>query len=226
MGNVATPLLVVCGLKAEARIAAGPGVVTLCGGGDAVRLEAGIAAALERGVAGVLSFGIAGGLDLDLPVGAAVLARIAKNGGETCPVDPQWLERLQRALPAAVIGSVCGVDRAAATVACKAALARETGALAVDMESHIAAKLAFRHGVPFAALRVISDDAAHALPSAALAGMRADGGTDVVAVLRALWRAPGQLPALLRTARDAGRAFAALRAARGRVGAGFGLTGG
>ncbi len=42
---------------------------------------------------------------------------------------------------------------------CKAALHSETGAAAVDMESHIAAAYAAEAGLPFAALRVISDPA-------------------------------------------------------------------
>ena len=41
--------------------------------------------------------------------------------------------------------------------------------------------------------------------------MRQDGSTDVGAVVRALGRRPGELPALLRTALDARAAFSALR---------------
>ena len=41
----------------------------------------------------------------------------------------------------------------------KAALRATTGADAVDMESHIAARYAEQHSLPFAALRVISDPA-------------------------------------------------------------------
>ncbi len=36
---------------------------------------------------------------------------------------------------------------------------------AVDMESHVAARVAARHGLPFAALRVISDPASRSLPA-------------------------------------------------------------
>ena len=85
--------------------------------------------------------------------------------------------------------------------AAKAALHSATGALAVDMESHVAAAFAAAHGLPFAALRVISDGADRALPKAAQAGMKPDGGMDV----------PRQLPALIRTGREAEVAFRQLK---------------
>jgi len=59
-------------------------------------------------------------------------------------------------------------------------------------------------------VRVISDRADHALPPAALAGMRRDGGIALGAVLASLARSPSQLPALIRTGRDAQRALRAL----------------
>jgi hypothetical protein len=96
------------------------------------------------------------------------------------------------------------------TAADKSAAFSQTGALAIDMESHVAARVAARHSLPFAALRVISDAADTTLPAAALAGMRPDGGIAIGAVLSSLVRNPAQLPALIRTARDAEQAFRAL----------------
>ena len=59
-----------------------------------------------------------------------------------------------------------GSREVVAAQACKAALRSETGAAAVDMESHIAAAYAAEAGLPFAALRVISDPATRALAGA------------------------------------------------------------
>ncbi|MEO7171038.1 MAG: phosphorylase, partial [Sphingomonas sp.] len=112
------------------------------------------------------------------------------------------------------IGTITGSDTIIASVAEKQAVHAATSALAVDMESHIAARVAARHGLPFAIVRAISDTADHALPPAALVGMRPDGGMALGAVLASLARNPRQLPALIRTGRDAGRAFAALRRVR------------
>ena len=79
------------------------------------------------------------------------------------------------------------------------------------MESHIAARVAARHDLPFAVVRVISDGASEVLPPAALIGMRPDGGMALGAVLASLARHPTQLPALIRTGLHAGRAFTELR---------------
>jgi hypothetical protein len=91
------------------------------------------------------------------------------------------------------------------------------------MESHIAAEAAQRHGLPFAALRFISDDAGRALPKAAQVGMRPDGGMDVGAVLKALAADPREAPALIRTGLEAERAFRALLRGRRRLGPALGL---
>ena len=81
----------------------------------------------------------------------------------------------------------------------KADLHRTTGALAVDMESHVVARAARRHRLPFAAARVVCDPAHRALPPAARIGMKPDGRMDLPAVLRSVLAEPGQLPALIVT---------------------------
>jgi hypothetical protein len=90
------------------------------------------------------------------------------------------------------------------------------------METHVAARVAARRDFPFVALRVISDDAGSTLPPAALVGMKPDGGMALGAVLWSLARKPGQLPALIRTGNQAGRAFKSLdRAFATIIAAGF-----
>lgn len=218
----AGPTLVVAGMRFEARIAAGPGIETLYG----LRAEA-LAQALRerlaRPCAGVISFGVAGGLAPALLPGKVIVATGIHDGASFWPADAGWLRALSRALPDAAAGTLAGGDDPVTAVAAKAALHAATGALAADMESHIAARIAHAHGVPFAACRVVVDPAAREVPPAAVAGMGADGGTDIVAVLKSLLAAPGQLPDLLRLARDAKLARLGLEAARRRAGVGFGL---
>ncbi len=131
---------------------------------------------------------------------------------------------MKAALPPSRLGLIIGQDHITATAAEKAALYAATGALAVDMESHIAARVAERHGLPFAAIRTISDAANETLPPAALVGMNPDGSMALGRVLASLARHPMQLPALIRTGTSAEAAFRALR----RVGdalAGLGVGG-
>ncbi len=112
--------------------------------------------------------------------------------------------------PAPCTALLAGVDGPVCTPAGKRALGRDTGALAVDTESHMVAHAAASHGLPMAAIRVVADPAHRALPEVALTAVRADGSTDLLAVLRSVMRRPHQLPALLLTALDARAARATL----------------
>ena len=139
-----------------------------------------------------------------------VIASGVVADGVRIPTDNRWSQRLLQALPSAVYADISGVDAPVVAQADKRALHESAGTVAVDMESHIAAKIAARHGVPFAACRVIIDPAERTLPPAALVGMRADGRPDVFAVIRSLCQQPRQVFALLRVVADA-------RAARSRA---------
>ena len=218
MAARSVPVLAVTGLKAEARIAEGSGVMALAGGGDAARLALLLQAHIEQGARAVVSFGIAGGLAPGFPPGGVVVARGIVTADARWATDSGWQRALVSALPQASCGDLLGVDAAVPDAAAKASLRKSSGALAVDMESHIAARLAAQYGVPFAAVRVVADPAERSLPTAALVGMRPDGSTDVAAVLRALARRPADLPGLIRTAFDAQAAFRSLKACREALG--------
>jgi adenosylhomocysteine nucleosidase len=202
-------VLVATGLQRERRILAGPAVEVVAGGGDYLRLEA----ALDRlavGMRGIISMGIAGGLAPELKPGQWVVANAVLDGGRSLSTDSAWTNWLVARLPGAATSPVLGVRAMVAEASQKAILYRTTGAAAVDMESHVAARVAWRHGLPFAVARVISDTADRTLPPAALVGMRPDGGMDLPAVLRSLLADPRQLPALIATGLDAERAFRSL----------------
>jgi hypothetical protein len=106
----------------------------------------------------------------------------------------------------------------------KAALHSETGAAAVDMESHIAAAYAAESGLPFAALRVISDPASRALPALAMSAIKPNGDIDLRKVLRGVARNPMTLRALVSTGIDFNRALRSLRGCRGFLLGGEGLV--
>ncbi len=216
--STSPPVLAVTGLLAEARIASGPGVVAIAGGGNAAWLAALLDASLSKGARAIISFGIAGGLEPGLKPGMTIIARSVMDAETSFPCDPDWMRRLTSALPDALSADIAGIDQPVCDQDGKKALRASTGAAAADMESHVAARFAARHGLPFAALRTIADPADRTLPSAALVGMRPDGSTNVGAVLRALSRHPGELPALILTALDARAAFAALSKSRRRLG--------
>ena len=198
----------------EARIASGPGVRAIAGGGDARMLVVALERELARGASAVISFGIAGGLAEDIAPGTWLVARAIVAPTARWPCDTAWARILAERLRDALTVDLAGVDAPIAQSTAKRALHRVTGAAAVDTESHIAAAMAADHGLPFAAFRVVADAAERNLPPAACEALRPDGKISGVAVLRSLARTPGQIPALARTAIDARIALRAL--SRGR----------
>jgi len=196
----------------EARIVSGEGVIVVVGGGQSARLSHDLGEAVAGGAAGLVSFGLCGALHPNLRAGDLVVDSD----------DPEWLGRLRTAIPEAYPGRVLGGDAMVASVREKATLFHESGADAVDMESHILTARARNAGLPYAILRSVSDPADRALPTCVLGGMKPDGRTNPVGVIAALARRPWELPALLRTAGETQRAFEALARARASLGSTLG----
>ncbi len=202
-------ILAVTGLAKEARMAGVAGVVAVAGGGDAAGLAQKLKA-LHGDIRGVISIGLAGALSPHLAVGHVVIAEQIMTGTETWDCHETWRVRLTSRLPYAHQGQIFGSDVIIDKAETKSALHAATGALAVDMESQVAARFAASRNVPLAALRVISDDASHVLPPAALVAMKRDGSIAFRRVLWSLLSRPQQVPALIRTARTSNKAFAEL----------------
>lgn len=214
-------VVAVTGLRFEGRIAAGPGVSTIAGGGDPEALVVALGHALAHGATAFLSFGIAGGLTQAEP-GTWLVADAVISRASRWPVDAAWAAVLALCLPGALRGDIAGTNTIVGTPADKHALGAATGALAVDTESHVVAAFAATHGVPFAVFRVIADPAGRGLAPASRDGMRRDGTIDQRAVFGSLLRQPGQLPLLLRNAADTRRALRALSHGRRLLGPGLG----
>ena len=221
-------MIIVVGLAFEARIAAGPGVHVICSGDGrnlAAKLTAAIAEArsLVRGCPGIISFGVAGGLAPQLRPGTCVVGSAILSGSNRMPTSREWSQKLLQTIPDAVSGMLLGVAAPIAHPDDKRALFLKTGAIAVDMESHIVAAVGLKHELPVAAIRVITDPAKRALPVSAVAAMRANGTTDIVAMLRSALSRPRELPALFQTALDARAARATLVRGRNLLGSAFTL---
>ena len=211
-------IIAVSGLLREARIAAGPGIRTLVGGGNAPLLRRKLDDAIAEGAHGLISIGIAGGLSPSLKAGDCIVASEVRDGGASLPVDAAWAARIREKLPHAISAPVAGADAIAATRLYKATLFRETGAYAVDMESHVVAKAAKAHGLAFAVLRTICDSADTALPPLASAAITASGTLALGGVLSSLLGDPRQILVLPQMTRDSRIAFGALLRCRRRLG--------
>lgn len=220
-------IIAVTGLAKEAQIVGVADVVAVAGGGDGEGLAAKLDA-LHGDLRGVISIGLAGALSPHLEVGDVVIADRLITGLESWDCHEGWrirlLSRLTSKVSGAYEGQIFGSDVIIEHADTKAGLYDTTGALAVDMESQVAARFAAKRNLPLAALRVISDDATHILPPAALVAMKPDGGIALGRVLGSLLRKPSQVPALIRTARASNKAFAELLRCRDLCGVGLAGT--
>jgi adenosylhomocysteine nucleosidase len=213
------PLLIITGLYSEARIAAGAGMTVICCSSDPNQLRAQLNAFDHASVRGIVSFGIAGGLDPSLQPGDLVVAN------EIMTANARWataaalsgslVEGTNIGRRKIVGGTIVGAEEVLLHPRDKIRLHKETGATAVDMESHIAAAYAASVGLPFAALRVINDPVSRSLPALALNALKPNGDICPRKVLRGVARKPSVIPSLMRTAHDFNRAIATLRRCRG-----------
>lgn len=214
-------------MAAEARVAAGPGVVTILAGGNSARLRSLLRARTQPGCRAVISIGIAGGLDPSLAAGDVIVATGVTADDQRHATSPTIARRIAARLSdhskRVIMADLAGVEQAVLSPVDKRALRDTTGAFAVDMESHVAAAFAAQHGLPFAAVRVVCDPAHRTLPDLTTTAVRPDGRVNLFSVFRSLWQQPVQLLTMPLLARDAAEGFRALRRCRELLGHGFGM---
>jgi adenosylhomocysteine nucleosidase len=210
------------GMAFEAKIAEGPGVLALTRE-KRRELAAAAESAARHGYRGIISFGVAGGLTSGLLPGDWVIASEIREAETSFATDRIWSHKILDAIGQASYAPIIGVDYPVAEPETKRTLHRTTGAAVVDMESHVVARLAAAHGIPFTALRVVVDPVDRAIPSAALVGMGPGGRADPIAVLRDLAAKPRQLSGLLRVSLDAFIARSEMLRVRDLLGPHFGL---
>jgi len=214
-------VIAVVGLAREARIARRAKVTTVVGAGDSALLEQRLAWAIAKGATGIVSFGIAGALAPLLQPGDVIVATHVVHGEAHYRTDPRWSEIMREKLPGAHSVVLAGHDQIVSNVYGKRRLFAETGAHAVDMESHVAARLAWRLRIPFVALRTISDPSVKGLPPAALEPLSESGKPKLRRILASVAGDFGQIGDLIATGRESSRAFAALTRARKALGVQF-----
>jgi adenosylhomocysteine nucleosidase len=196
---------IVCGLKSEADALAIPGVAVSGARPDVAERQA--ARLAEGGATALLSIGLAGALAPGLRPGDLLVPEAILAAGTRYPADAALGSRLGFPLQPTALA---GADTVIASPAGKARLHQQTGAAAVDMESHRVARVAAARSLPFLAIRIIADPAGRAIPSAADGAVRADGSVDVLKTLIRLAIRPWQLPALITLGRDSAKAHAQL----------------
>lgn len=226
---------VVAALDREARVL-GPAIQAMAGveilAGGTLRATSGMGCAaagiaarrlVEAGATALVSWGMAGGLDPDLPAGTICLPReVVAPDGMRFATAPPWRETLTVSVAGCrpvTSGALLTSLHPIAGVAAKAQARRETGTVAVDMESSAVAEVAAASHVPFMAVRVIVDTAQDAIPSSVTAAGES-GQVRIARLLMGLARSPGEIVALIRLARRYRAAIRSLAAVAklGRLG--------
>ena len=209
---------IICGLKSEesaVRAAVRDKRLRIAvSGANAARAEALANSFCYEGAAAIISLGVSGGLDPALAPGDLIIGEqvIGDDGGVwECHSYLRGVIRDAAQAAGAKSGVLFGADEIIENTSKKSALYHNHGALAVDMESHGAAKAAAAAGVPFLAIRAVADPADRALPPAALNAVASDGSTRTLATLGAALRDPKQFPALMKLGKDSEAALKTLR---------------
>jgi hopanoid-associated phosphorylase len=217
-------MIVVVGLAFEARIAALSGLRVICRG-DGQNFAPALQQIIDHDCRGLISFGVAGGLQGEMRPGMCVVGSAVVTEKAKLSTDGIWSGKLLQMIPGAVSGILAGADGPVATPAAKRALHLDSGAIAVDTESHVVAATAAAYGLPMAAIRVICDPVDRALPDVALQAVRNDGSVDVFTLLRSIAMRPNKIPDLLKIALDARAAHATLVACGRLLGSDLGFSG-
>ena len=200
---------IITGLASETRCFVGSKRDIACSGANSARARELARRMAADGCAGLVSFGLAGGLDPALRCGDLVLPESVTFGPSVWAVDEAWRERLLQELEA-VGGAIAGSPTLVATAQMKAELRAQTGAVAVDMESHAVAAVAHEAGLPFVVVRVIADTYEVAVPAWTTNIIGANGKVKALAAMKALAANPSDIPRLFRLAGQNGRAMAVL----------------
>lgn len=170
---------------------------------------------IRAGATALASWGMAGGLDPTLRAGTIFLpSEVIGAGGTAFATASDWREGLSAAIGTyrpVTYGKLLTSAHPIDAVAAKARAFRETGALAVDMESLAIAEIAAAHALPFISVRVIVDTAADVLPGAVTSASRS-GHLQLWRLIWALARAPTDLAGLIRLAQRYQAARRSLRA--------------
>ena len=124
---------------------------------------------IQLNINALISWGTAGAIDSRLKPGDLVLADNIKGNDNSFIVSSEWLNRLNAYFKQqdfkTHIGTIVSINQMCNSVTEKTALAKQTDAIAVDMESAVVAEMSKQHGLNFIAVRAIADEINDTIPA-------------------------------------------------------------
>ncbi len=188
------------------------------------RAARGAEAFIESGARGLVSFGVAGGLVAAAPAGAIVLADAVVDGDQHYCTDTVWRDQIRVSIPDTchvISGTLAGTNQMVLTPYGKQGLHRCSSAVACDMESHVVARVAVRHGLPFIVIRAISDPHDRFVPPWLQRCLTPGGDLRIRSLLWHVILRPGSWQNLAGLSRDSKNAFESLRSVALGIGPGL-----
>lgn len=177
---------------------------------------------IKEGCNGLVSFGTAGGLTADLRPGALIVPeKIISADGQIFLTSGSWRKGIGQAVGGILSinpGPMAGSNHVVVSEEAKRALAVETSAVAVDMESHAVGLAAQEADVPFIVVRAVADPLSKAIPEWVLGNISENGDTRYGAILMRAVMNPGDWTAFMELARNSAKAMSTLRCVAGLAG--------
>lgn len=157
---------------------------------------------IENGAGALMSWGFACGLQRGISPGEIVIPRrVIAADGSIHVADPLWRERLcSRMSPHLPVrgGSLAESFSIMPDSSAKELLGRETGAVASDMESASICAAAWKAGIPFLAVRAVTDTLGMRVPWCAGSCVDRQGRIRPLRLLSGLLQSPADLPDVIR----------------------------
>ena len=221
--------LIVVGMASEAKIALGENVFVVTGAMREQSLRATLSKLDTTGFKAVISFGVAGGLRPQLKVGDLIIPDQVVSNGRTWNCSPALNSDIRAGVARAGVPSIGGIivgtsELASGSDKWRASLRAQTHGEAVDMETQVAAEFAASRGLPFAAIRTLSDAVGGGgLPPAALLPLDENGDVQMGDVFGSILSDPSQIGALIKVGNDFKKATSALARVRRSLDSMFGV---
>ena len=217
-------LTIKTGMSREAKIAeacAAPGTLVLSG----MQLAADLHRLVPSTCTAIISFGLCGGLAPEVQIGQIFVAKVLVSPEGEYAADAKWGARLLAKANAYQCNWwSSGVFNTANDLVERAALFSSTGCAVIDDETFVVAQFAQERGIPWQALRVVSDCVACFIPPAARHALGTDGRWKIGEVLKSVVLHPGQIPYLITLGRNFYKSIGILRRTAIQVGPFLQLT--
>lgn len=156
---------------------------------------------IDQGANCLISWGCAAALAPQLKPGDLVVPEQVLSEQQAYNIDSQWSQHLQKTMGPQLnlfTGALAESGSIVAGSADKQRIHRNSGAVALDMESAAVVKAAHQANLPCLVIRAIADPVTMDLPQAVVHALNSQGRVELGKLLRFLLVHPWEIPALIK----------------------------